>query len=160
VRVKVTSVEEVRLIYGYQAAVMDGTTHTNHSQHSQKLRTLCLPDVAEQICNGKKASGRREYGDHRQRIFALALTIHLQEINRRTSVGRVACGTLARMRGSLRLDQGGRVIGRLNQAGQLWALQVERRGNVGYIDVRYFHRAEWGGDAAVAAMNFISTQSA
>jgi C-terminal processing protease CtpA/Prc len=29
-------------------------------------------------------------------------------------------------------------------------------GNVGYLDVRVFHSAAWGGDVAIAAMNFLS----
>ncbi len=44
--------------------------------------------------------------------------------------------------------------------------KVERLpGNVGYLDIHYFHRPAWGGDTAVAAMSFlappaISTRSA
>ena len=39
--------------------------------------------------------------------------------------------------------------------------KVERLpGNVGYIELRQFHNTEWGGDTAVAAMNFLANASA
>ena len=39
--------------------------------------------------------------------------------------------------------------------------KVERMaGNVGYLDIRYFHRPSWGGDVAVAAMTFLANMGA
>ena len=39
--------------------------------------------------------------------------------------------------------------------------KVERLpGNVGYIDIRYFHRPAWGGDTAAAAMSFLANANA
>ena len=39
--------------------------------------------------------------------------------------------------------------------------KVERLpGNVGYIDIHQFYRAEWGGDTAAAAMNFLANMNA
>jgi C-terminal processing protease CtpA/Prc len=39
--------------------------------------------------------------------------------------------------------------------------KIERMaGNVGYLDIRYFHRPSWGGDIAVAAMNFLANAGA
>jgi C-terminal processing protease CtpA/Prc len=39
--------------------------------------------------------------------------------------------------------------------------KVERLpGNIGYIDIRYFHRVAWGGDTAISAMNFLANTSA
>jgi C-terminal processing protease CtpA/Prc len=39
--------------------------------------------------------------------------------------------------------------------------KVERLpGNVGYIDIRYFHRPEWAGDTVSAAMNFVADTDA
>jgi C-terminal processing protease CtpA/Prc len=29
-------------------------------------------------------------------------------------------------------------------------------GNIGYLDIHYFHRPEWGGDTVLSAMNFLS----
>jgi C-terminal processing protease CtpA/Prc len=33
-------------------------------------------------------------------------------------------------------------------------------GNIGYLDLRYFQRPEWGGETAVAAMNFLAATEA
>ncbi len=133
---------------------------------SEKLRACYIfPDIAEQICvRLKKHLEDGEYADITEgEFFAFALTMHMQEACHDEHLWvRWHPEPLPDEDAALRQNpqwQEQRLLeARLDNFG---LHKVERLpGNIGYIDIRYFHRAAWGGDTAVAAMNFLSNASA
>jgi hypothetical protein len=133
---------------------------------SEKLRANhVFPDVAEQICERlQKYLEAGVYTDITEGEFlAFALTTHMQEVNRDEHLW-VRCHTkpLPDHEGELRHNQAWmderRQESKLDNYG---FYKVERLpGNVGYIDIQKFHKADWGGETAAAAMNFLSNTNA
>jgi hypothetical protein len=143
--------------------VIDATTLTEIVQNLvEKLRTgYVFPDVAEQIC--VRLQKHLEDGDYADiddgEFLAFALTTHLQEVNQDEHLWvRWHPEPLPDEADALRQNQ--EWVQAQRQTAQLdnYGLhKVERLpGNVGYVDVRYFHRPAWGGETAVAAMNFLA----
>ena len=129
---------------------------------SEKLRTYYIfPDVAEKICVGlQKHLDNGDYDDiAEEEFFAYALTIHMQEICHDEHLWvKWHAEPLPDGEAALRLSKEWsaeqQLQARLDNYG---FYKVERlAGNVGYVDIRYFHRPAWGGDIAVAAMNFLA----
>jgi hypothetical protein len=133
---------------------------------SEKLRAnYIFPDIAEQICVGlQKHLEDGEYsGITEGELLALALTIHLQEVSHDEHLWvRWHAEPLPDDEGPLRQNQEWLEKKRLEARLDNYGLhKVERMpGNVGYLDIRYFHRPAWGGDTAVAAMNFLANTEA
>jgi len=122
-----------------------------------------FPDIAEQICsNLKKHFDDGDYADSMEgELFAMALTLHLQETNHDEHLWVRWHPEPLPDEEILRHNQEWleeRMLGaRLDNFG---LYRVERLpGNIGYLDIRYFHKVEWGGDIAIAAMNFLSNTS-
>jgi C-terminal processing protease CtpA/Prc len=146
---------------------IDATTLTEIVQSlSERLRTCYVfPDVAEQIC--ARLQKHLEGGDYADiddgESLALALTIHVQEVNQDEHLWvRWHPEPLPDEQEALRQNQewaeAQRQAARLDNYG---LHKVERLpGNVGYVDIRYFHRPAWGGETAVAAMNFLANTHA
>jgi hypothetical protein len=131
----------------------------------EKLRAYYIfPDMAEKICNGlTKHFDDGDYNDITEdEFFAYALTTHMQEICHDEHLWVKWHSEPLPDEEALRLSKEWRdeqrLQARLNNYG---FHKVERMaGNVGYVDIRYFHRPIWGGDIAVAAMNFLSNMDA
>jgi len=147
--------------------VIDTTTHTEVVQSlSEKLRAFYVfPDVAEQICTCLQTHLEDgEYADITEGEFlALALTMHMQEVKQDEHLWvRWHPEPLPDQDGPLRQNQ--EWVDEQRQGAELENYgfhKVERLpGNVGYVDIRYFHRPSWGGDTAVAAMSFLANASA
>ena len=133
---------------------------------SEKLRAYYIfPDVAEKICNGlQKHLDDGDYnGIDEGEFFAYALTTHMQEVCHDEHLWvKWHSDPLPDGEEALRLSEKWmdeqHLQAKLNNYG---FYKVERMaGNVGYLDIHYFHRPSWGGDIAVAAMNFLANTSA
>ena len=132
---------------------------------SEKLRAYYIfPDMTEKICNGlKKHFDDGDYKDITEdEFFAYTLTFHMQEICHDEHLwvkwhsDPLPDEETLRLSKEWRNEQ--RIQAKLNNYG---FFKVERMaGNVGYLDIRYFHRPSWGGDIAVAAMNFLTNMGA
>lgn len=129
---------------------------------SGKLKAYYVfPDIAEQICTClQKHLEEGEYTDIAEgELFALALTIHMQEINHdKHLLVRWYPEPLPNHEGSLSQNQAW--LEEWHQRAKLdnYGLhKVERLpGNVGYLDIVEFYDPSWGGDTAAAAMNFLA----
>lgn len=124
-----------------------------------------FPDKAEQICMRlQKHLEDGEYADIVEGEFlALALTLHMHEVNHDEHLWvKWHAEPLPDDEGPLRHNQEWQEERRLEARLDNFGFhKVERLpGNVGYIDIRYFHRPAWGGDTAVAAMNFLANTNA
>ena len=144
----------------------------NPATHQEIVRSLCerlkacyvFPEIAEQICrNLQKHLEAGEYaaiaeGD----LFALALTMHLQEINHDEHLWVRWHAEPLLDEDTLRHNQVWQEARQMEARLDNYGLhKVERLpGNVGYLDIRYFHRPAWGGDTAVAAMGFLANSQA
>lgn len=133
---------------------------------SEKLRAYYIfPDVAEKICNDlQKHLDDGDYnGMDEGEFFAYALTAHMQEVCHDEHVWvKWHSEPLPDGEEVLRLSKKWmdeqHIQAKLNNYG---FYKVERMaGNVGYLDIRYFHRPSWGGDVAVAAMTFLANMGA
>lgn len=133
---------------------------------SKKIRAYYIfPEFAGQICQGlKKHLDDGDYSDITEgELFALALTFHLQEVNHDEHLWvRWHPDPLPDSDGPLRHNpawqQERMLAARLNNFG---IHKVERLpGNIGYIDIRYFHQANWSGKTVISAMNFIVNANA
>jgi C-terminal processing protease CtpA/Prc len=133
---------------------------------SEKLRTFYIfPDVAEKIC--ACLQNHFDDGDYNditeEEFFAYALTTHMQEICQDEHLWvKWHSEPLPTEEEVLRLSKEWReeqqLQSKLNNHG---FHKVERlSGNVGYVDIRYFPHPSWGGDIAVAAMNFLADMGA
>ncbi len=146
---------------------MEPTTHTEIVQSlSERLRACYVfPDVAEQICiQLQKHLEDGEYADIEEGEFlALALTVHMQEVSQDEHLWvRWHPEPLPGRESSLRENQAW--MDERRQEAELDNFgfhKVERLpGNVGYVDIRCFHRPAWGGDTAAAAMSFLANTHA
>jgi hypothetical protein len=133
---------------------------------NEKLKACYVfPNVAGEICAGLQK--HQQAGDYTKPTegaeFALALTLHLQEANHDEHLWvRWHPESLPDVDGQLRKDQEWQEQ-RVSEARleNFGLHKVERLpGNIGYIDLRYFHRVEWGADTAMAAMSFLAHTSA
>jgi hypothetical protein len=148
-------------------SVIDTTTHTEVVRTlSERLRAYHVyPDIAEEICKHlQKHHDDGDYADLTEgELFALALTLHLQEVGHDEHLWvRWHPEPLPDDDRPLRHNPEW-VAERLQEArlDNYGLYKVERlQGNVGYLDIRYFHRPAWGGDTAVAAMNFLANVNA
>ncbi len=128
----------------------------------EKLKTCyVLPDVAVQICTClQKHLEDGDYADISEgEFFALALTMHMQEVNHDEHLWiRWHAEPLPVDEGPLRLNQEWQDERQLEAKLDNYGLHKLERlpGNVGYIDIHYFHRPAWGGDTIVAAMSFLA----
>ena len=133
---------------------------------SEKLRAnYVFPDIAEQICAClQKHLEDGDYTDITEgEFFDLALTLHMQEVNHDEHLWVKWHSELLPVdENPLRLNQEWQDERKLEARLDNYGLhRVERLpGNIGYLDVHYFHRPAWGGDTAVAAMNFLANAQA
>jgi retinol-binding protein 3 len=135
-------------------------------QLSAKLKTCYVfPDVAEQINEHIQQSLRDgEYDEFTEgNLFALALTMHLQEVNHDEHLWvRWHQAPLPENEMELRHNpewqDAKRKEAELENFG--FASLEKLPGNVGYLDIHYFHRPAWGGATAVSAMSFLAYASA
>ena len=133
---------------------------------SAKLRAYYVfPDVAEQI--GKhlwKSLDDGEFADITEGdLFALALTIQMQAVNHDEHLWvKWHPESLPEEGEALRHNREWQDERKLEAGLDNYGLhRLERLpGNVGYIDIRKFHRPAWGGETAVAAMNFLANMDA
>lgn len=152
---------------GTRQVVIDTTTLKEIVQGlSEKLRAYYVfPDVAEEICaHLQKRLDDGEYADIAEGEFlAFALTQHMQDVSQDEHLWvRWHPEPLPDHEGELRHNrewmEEQRAAARLHNYG---LHRVERLpGSVGYLDIRKFHRAEWGGDVAAAAMNLVANAHA
>jgi hypothetical protein len=131
-----------------------------------KVRTnYIFPEIAGQICARlQQHLDNHEYDDLVEGdFFAYALTQHLQEVNQDEHLWvRWHAAPLPDQEELLRKNQAWREEqqqeARLDNYG---FHKVERLdGNIGYLDIRYFHRPQWGGDVAAAAMSLVANANA
>jgi hypothetical protein len=120
-----------------------------------------FPKVAEQICAHLQVclhdGAYKDLNDGN--LFALALTINLQDVNHDEHLWvRWHAKALPDDEGSLHLNQTWQQAQQKEAAFDNFGIhRLERLpGNVGYVDIRYFYRPAWGGDAIAAAMTFIA----
>lgn len=131
---------------------------------SEKLRAYYIfPEVAEEICLSlQKHLENGDYADFTEdEFFAYALTTHMQEVCQDEHLWvRWHLESLPDEE-TLRLSDKWRDTQELQARVENYGFyRVERMaGNIGYVDIRYFHRPSWGGDVAVAAMNFLANMS-
>jgi hypothetical protein len=120
-----------------------------------------FPDIAKEI--GTRLQKYLEDGAYAEltdgEFLAFALTTHLQEVNHDEHLWvKWHAEPLPEHEGALREND--EWLAEQRQEAQLdnYGLhKVERLpGNVGYLDIRKFHKPEWGGDTAAAAMNFLA----
>jgi C-terminal processing protease CtpA/Prc len=133
---------------------------------SEKLRAnYVFPEIAEQICVClQKHLEDGDYTDITEGdFFALALTLHMQEVNHDEHLWvKWHPEPLPVDEVPLRLNQEWQDERKLEARLDNYGLRrVERLpGNIGYLDIHNFHRPAWGGDTAVAAMNFLANAQA
>ena len=133
---------------------------------SEKLKACYVyPDIAEKICMClKRHFDDRDYSDITEGdLFALALTMHMQEVNHDEHLWvRWHQEPLPDDDKPLRFNQNWQEERMLEAKLDNFGLyKVERLpGNIGYIDIRYFHRVDWDGDTVTAAMNLLANSSA
>ena len=132
---------------------------------SEELRTYYVfPDMAEKLCAGlQKHLDDGDYDDITEdEFFAYALTTHMQEICHDEHLWvkwhLKSLPDEEALRSSKEWRESQQLKAKVNNYG---FYKVERMaGNIGYVDIRYFHRPSWGGDIAVAALNFLANMSA
>jgi hypothetical protein len=133
---------------------------------SGKLRAYYVfPDIAERIC--MRLQEHLEDGEYAAltegEFLALALTLDMQEVSHDEHLWvRWHPESLPDDEGPLRHNREWQEERKLEARLDNYGLhKVERLpGNVGYIDIHYFHRPAWGGDTAAAAMSFLANASA
>jgi len=133
---------------------------------AEKIRAYYIfPDMAEKICMGLQK--HLEIGDYNDitedEFFAYTLTVHVQEICHDEHLWiKWHSEPLPDDEETLRLSEEWRQEGQLQaKIGNYGFHKIERMaGNVGYVEIRYLHRPSWGGQIAVAAMNFLANTDA
>jgi hypothetical protein len=133
---------------------------------SEKLRdNYVYPDAADEIC--ARLQHHLDEGAYdgitEGEFLAYALTHHLQEVNGDEHLWvRWTPEALPEHEGQLRHNPEWLAQRQLGAGLDGYGLhRVERLpGNVGYLEIRYFHRPAWAGDAAVAAMQILANTSA
>ena len=147
-------------------AVIDSNSHAEIiNTLSERLRVLYIfPDVAEEICaNLKKHLDDGDYTEINDgELFALALALHMQEVSHDEHLWlRWHSEPLPDdevLRQNREWEEARMLQAKLDNFG---LHRVERLpGNIGYLDIRYFHRAAWAAETAIAAMSFLSNTSA
>jgi C-terminal processing protease CtpA/Prc len=124
-----------------------------------------FPDLAEQInAHLNKCMQEGVFDDlNSGSLFALALTMHLQEVNQDEHLWvRWHAQPLPEESDALRLDPNWQAARKEEAQQDHYGFHKLERlpGNIGYIDIRYFHRPAWGGEVAVDAMKYLSSSSA
>lgn len=133
---------------------------------SEKISACYVyPVIAEQIVVHLKNSFDNGEFSHNTdgELFALALTIHMQEVNHDEHLWvRWHPEPLPDVEGQLFLDKEWHEQQRLTADLDNYGLyKLERLpGNIGYMDIRYFHRAAWGAETFQAAMRFMTNMDA
>lgn len=128
----------------------------------EKLRSLYVfPYIAGQICLAmEKHLEEGEYQDLSEGdLFALALTMHLQEASRDEHLWvRFHAEPLPDENEALRLDPKWEQEKKREAARENYGFDKVDilPGNVALIDLRHFPRAAWGAETAAAAMNAIA----
>lgn len=147
--------------------MFDEATHVALIQAiSERLRACYVfPDIAEKICvRLQKHLDDGDYSDITDGEFlAYALTTHMQAINQDEHLWvKWHAEPLPEGEENLPQNQEWREEKRLQAKLSNYGFHKAERlpGNVGYLDIRYFHRPAWGGDTAVAAMNFLVNMEA
>jgi C-terminal processing protease CtpA/Prc len=136
------------------------------SQLSDKLKAgYVFPDVAEQIClHLQQTLAEGEYdGLTDGNLFALALTMQLQEVNHDEHLWvRWQEQPLPLGESPLRNDPAWQEQQQAKARAENYGLHKLEKlpGNVGYLDIHYFHKPAWAGDTVVAAMRFLSESDA
>ncbi len=133
---------------------------------SEKLRAAYVfPGKAEEICACLQK--HLDAGDYTTttegELFALALTLHMQEVSHDEHLWvRWLPEVLPDHDGQLRQNREWQELKKLEAQLDNYGLhRVERLpGNIGYLDIQYFHRPAWGGETAVAAMRFLANTNA
>lgn len=144
-------------------ASIDRTTRTEIIENLiEKLKAYYVfPNFAEEICTRLQkhldAGDYNEIGDGE--LLADILTQHIQAVNQdKHLIVRWYPDPLPDQEGPIHQNQGWldewHQIAKFDNFG---LYKVERLpGNVGLLDIREFYFASWGGDTAVAAMNFLA----
>jgi hypothetical protein len=133
---------------------------------SEKLRAVYVfPDLAEQVClHLQRQFEAGKYAPLKKgNYLALALTMDMQEIAHDEHLWiRWHAETLPEDDRQLRLNPDWQAQRRLEARQENYGFhRVDwLPGQVGYLDIRYFHRAEWGRDTAVAALRFLANAQA
>jgi retinol-binding protein 3 len=144
--------------------IIDATIHAEIVQSlSEKLKAYYVfPDIAEQICLSlQKHLEAGEYTDITQgELLASVLTIHIQEVNQdKHLIVRWYPEPLPDCNGPMQHNQ--EWLDEWHQRAEFDNFgfhKVERMpGNVGYLDICEFYYPSWGGDTAIAAMNFLAS---
>lgn len=148
-------------------SAINTTTHIEivHSLAEKLKAYYVFPDVAEQICvRLQKHLDDGAYADITEgELLALALTVHMQEVSQDEHLWvRWHPERLPDHEYPLRNNQEWMEERRQEAELDNYGLhKVERLpGNVGYIELRQFQKAEWGGDTAAAAMSFLANTNA
>ena len=143
--------------------VIDAITQADIIHRLSEKLTACYiyPDIAGEIAS--QLHKHLEEGDYtgifEGEFFALALTMHMQEVNHDEHLWvRWHAEALPEDDGPLRLNQKWQEDQQLEARFDNYGVHTLERlpGNVGYIEIHYFHRPAWGGAATVAAMNFLA----
>ena len=124
---------------------------------SEKLRAnYIFPDIAEQICAAlEKHLQNGEYNDLDGEFFALALTMHMQEVNHDEHLWvRWHDEPLPEDDGQLRLNAAWQEEQKRKARAENFGFGKVARltGNVGLLEIHHLHRPEWGGESAHAVM--------
>jgi hypothetical protein len=124
-----------------------------------------FPEAAELICdNLKNHHAAGDYAEiHEAELLALALTIHLQEINHDEHLWvRWHAEALPEDDGQLHLNPQWQEQRKLEAELDNYGVhKVERlAGNVGYLGMHFLHRPEWGGETVSAALTSIAGTNA
>jgi hypothetical protein len=146
---------------------IDTATQIEIIQHlSEKLKNnYIFPEIAEQICEHiQMCLNVGEYVDVNEgNLFALALTMSLQEVAQDEHLWvRWHNDSLPDHQQELWADPEWRSARKQEAELANFGLNKLERlsGNVGYLDIHYFHRPEWGGEAVVSAMQLLSHTNA
>lgn len=144
----------------------------DNTAHRAMIRSLCeklracyvFPDIAEQLCTClQNHLENGDYADVDDELLALALTMHLQEVNRDEHLWvRWHTEPLPEEESSLRHNLAWQdecmLAARLDNYG---FHKIERLpGNIGHIEIRYFHRPAWSGNIVAAAMTCMANMDA
>lgn len=124
-----------------------------------------FPEVAAEICDHlQKQLENGEYeGINDGDLLALALTMHLQEVNHDEHLWvRWHAKSLPDEADQLRLNQKWERLQQLKARLDKYGLQKVTRlpGDVGLIEITTLYRPEWGGEAVTVAMNSLADMHA
>ena len=131
-----------------------------------KLRASYIyPPVADQVCD--RLQQHLDDGDYEGitegEFLAYALTHHMQEVSDDEHLWvRWHPEPLPDQEGQLRHSEEWLAQQRLDADLDNYGLREGKRlpGNVGYLEIHTLHRPEWGGETAMAAMNYLANTSA